>query len=84
MKHGSTQIQRRRIVTAMNEIVISLNNEDAYSEWIAVVPDMANDDDFEYIAQEDELYTDATKLFLRIMKDYADDGIYDGEVNITI
>lgn len=80
----STQIQRRLLVKSMNEIVRQLNNEDAYSEWIVVVPDEANDDDFEYIAQEDELYTDATKLFLRIMKDYADDGIYDGETNITI
>lgn len=80
----STQIQRRRIVTAMNEIVCSLNNEDAYSEWITIVPDMADEDDFEYIAQEDELYTDSAKLFLRLMKDYAKDGIYDGEINISI
>lgn len=84
MKLISTQIQRRLLIQSMNEIVSWLNNEEAYGEWITVVPDMATDDDFEYIAQEDELYTDATKLFLRIMKDYAKDGIFDGEVNITI
>ena len=65
------------ILKAMNTIILALNNEEAYFDsWILTVPDEATDEDFEYIAGDPELFTDAVKLFKELMKEYLDDGFY--------
>lgn len=66
---------------AMNTIILALNNEEAYFDsWILTVPDEATDEDFEYIAGDYELFTDAVKLFKELMKEYLDDGLYIGDI----
>ncbi len=83
--------ERFEAVKAMNTLVKSLNDESAYyNHWIYIVPDEASDDDLEYIAEDEELFKDTVSMFLRIMKVYADDGMYiadalytpDGTANI--
>lgn len=69
------------ILKAMNTIILALNNEEAYFDsWILTVPDEATDEDFEYIAGDLELFTDAVKLFKELMKEYLDDGLYIGDI----
>ena len=72
------QIMERRVqnVRNMHELVMNLNNEEAYSWWIQVgVPDCPNDpEDFEWFAEDDEEYDELVDLFLRILKEYGKDG----------
>ena len=64
------------LMKAMHTIICALNNEDAYHEWITLVPDEASNDDLEDIAQDDWLFKDACETFRRIMSDYAHDGFF--------
>ena len=64
------------LMKAMHTIVCALNNEDAYYEWINLVPDEASNEDLEDIAQDDWLFKDACETFRRIMNEYADDEFY--------
>lgn len=69
--------RKYELVKSMNTIVKDLNNEDAYYEyWNCVVPDGADDDDFYYIAEDEELFGDTVKCFKIIMRYYLKDGIY--------
>ena len=36
---------RYEIMKSMHTIICAMNNEDAYSSWIYIVPDEASDDD---------------------------------------
>lgn len=72
------QIRRFEIIKSMNTLIQSLNNEDAYYEWIIVVPDEANDDDFMDIASDEELFRECVKLYKRLYEKYIEDGIFDG------
>lgn len=72
-----TYRDRARIVKYMNYLVVSMNNEDAYYEhWIHLVPDCADDEDFDEIAHDDELYGEVCKLFRELMGLYGADGFY--------
>lgn len=77
-----TRETRIKILSAMHELVINLNNENAYYSWIYIVPDGADMEDIIDIAEDDELYADAVELFKKIWNSYAKDGIYDGETVI--
>ena len=44
--------ERYEIMKAMNTLVMALNNEDAYMEWIQTVPDQATDDDLMDVATD--------------------------------
>lgn len=71
--------EKYELVKAMNAIVKSLNNEEAYyNHWIDIVPDEADDDDLYDIAIDEELFNDTVKLFKRNMREYLKDGIYVG------
>lgn len=64
------------LISSMNCIVTNLNNEDAYSQWIYIVPDCADADDFQSIAEDEELFVDAINSFKDIIHCYLKDGIY--------
>lgn len=71
--------EKYELVKAMNTIVKSLNNEEAYyNHWIYIVPDGADDDDLYDIATDEELFNDTVKCFKRNMREYLKDGIYVG------
>lgn len=67
---------------SMNTIIKSMNDESAYSAWIWIIPDGADDDELMEIAEEDEeTFEDACKLFARLIVKYMKYGMYiDGKV----
>lgn len=73
-------IEKYAILNAMNLLVKSMNNEDAYEAWVYTVPDEASDDDLMYIAadEDDTVYREACQVFRRICHNYLDDGIFVG------
>lgn len=73
--------ERKHMMISMNNIIISLNNEDAYYEWINIIPDNVETEELYDIATDNELFNDVTKLFMSIIKRYIKDGLYiDGEL----
>ncbi len=72
---------RIEIIKAMNTIVTCMNDENAYMRWIYIVPDQATEDDFEFIAEDEEEFESAVRAFGIIAKEYLDSGLYiDGDL----
>lgn len=71
--------ERTDFVRSMNDIMVHMNDENAYMKWIQVVPDGATQDDFEAIADDEELFDETVYLFKDIMKQYMKNGIYIGK-----
>ena len=67
---------------SMNTIIKSMNDESAYTAWIHIIPDGADDDELMEIAEEDEdSFKDACNLFAKLVRKYMKYGLYiDGEV----
>lgn len=74
--------ERFETLKSMNTIIKSMNDEGAYTAWIYIIPDGADDDELMEIAEEDETsFADACKLFAKLVKKYMKYGLYvDGEV----
>ena len=74
--------ERFEVLKGMNTIIKSMNDESAYSAWIYIIPDGADDDELQEIAEEDEeSFEDACKLFAKLVNKYMKYGLYiDGEV----
>ena len=68
--------ERYEIMKAMHTLVMAMNNEDAYMEWIMTVPDEASDDDLMDIATDDEFFAEACAAFKSAMQEYGGDGFY--------
>lgn len=71
--------ERADFVRSMNNIMVHMNDEDAYMKWIQVVPDGATQDDFEVIADNEELFDSTMYLFKDLMERYMKNGIYIGK-----
>lgn len=71
--------ERADFVRSMNNIMVHMNDEDAYMKWIQVVPDGATQDDFEAIADNEELFDSTVYLFKDLMDRYMKNGIYIGK-----
>ena len=71
--------ERADFVRSMNDIIAHLNDEDAYMKWIQVVPDGATQEDFEAIADDEELFDSTVYLFKDLMERYMKNGIYIGK-----
>lgn len=67
---------RVKLLEAMNEIIIAVNDEEAYERWTYVVPDEADHSDFVEIAEDDDLYRDVCKLFRKLLSSYGKSGFY--------
>ena len=67
---NKTTIDLRVIqLKAMDDFMHSVNNEDLIKEWLTYgVPDEASKDDYYSIAEDDELYNDCVKIFIRTVK----------------
>ena len=67
---------------SMNTIIKNMNDESAYDAWIYIIPDGADDDELQEIAEEDEeIFEDACKLFAKLVKKHMKYGLYiDGKV----
>lgn len=71
---------RAKILISMNNIVRALNDEGAYyNQWIYIIPDEADDDELEDIADNmEDIFAEAVECFGRIMrsKRYIEGGLY--------
>ena len=65
--YAPDKTSRVKLLKAMDEIVGDISDENAYMWWIEIVPDQASDDDFEYIAEDQELSDDVCRRFALIM-----------------
>lgn len=74
--------ERFEALKSMNTIIKSMNDESAYTSWIYIIPDEADDDELREIAEDDEeSFKDACNLFAKLVKKYMKYGMYiDGEV----
>lgn len=87
MKHLTKEIKKEReeVVRSMHTLILELNNEDAYEEWISVAvpdcpnPDCPNDEDYEFIAEDEDCFVTTVNAFKRIWKTYISDGLYIGK-----
>ena len=71
--------ERADFVRSMNNIMVHMNDENAYMKWIEVVPDRADEEDFKAIADDEELFDDVVYLFKDLMERYMKNGIYIGK-----
>ena len=70
---------RTDFVRSMDNIITHLNDEDAYMKWVQVVPDGATQEDFETIADDEDLFDSTVYLFKDLMGRYMKNGIYIGK-----
>lgn len=76
-------MKKYELLQAMNTIISSLNNEEAYWKWTDVIPDGATKQDIKDIASDSDLeYMNVIcKVFKIILDEYIEDGYYvDGEL----
>ena len=52
---------------AMHELMVNANDESIYMTWICVMPDEPMEEDFEYIAEDDDDYNHCFDLFVRLI-----------------
>lgn len=71
---------RAKILISMNNIVRALNHEGAYYDhWIYIIPDEADDEELEDIADNmEDIFAEAVECFGRIMRNkaYVESGLY--------
>lgn len=63
-------------VKLMHETMMSMNNENAYMAWIYEMPDCPNEDDFEWFAEDEDMYIKLYLYFMKLFVRYAKDGLY--------
>jgi len=66
------------LVKAMHTVIKAMNNEEAYCSWINTVPDEPSDDDFYFIAGNDDSMNEVCTDFWLIVRAYGSDGFYVG------
>ncbi len=59
--------ERISVLKSMDNIIRHIDDETYMNDWLMLgVPDCASDDDYEFIASDDDEYNDVTKLFFEI------------------
>ena len=74
--------ERFETLKSMNTIVKYMNDEDAYLEWIEIIPDGADDFELWSVAEDDDdTFAEAVLLFRKLIctKSIADGGLYVGD-----
>lgn len=74
--------ERFEVLKSMNNIVRNMNDESAYNAWIWCIPDGADDEELQEIAEEDEeTFKETCELFAKLVQKYMKYGLYiDGKV----
>ena len=78
------QMKQSRIddLKAMDRLMRSMNNEEAFMCWICIFPDGAIEDDYADIAEDEEQFEECVLEFLSVMRRYMKDGLcLDSEAN---
>lgn len=65
---------RIAVLKAMDNAMRNMNDEDSMEPWLMCgVPDGADEEDYESIAEDHEAYTEMIELFSRLVKEYAEE-----------
>lgn len=68
---------RLECIKAMHTLMLNLNDEEPYyNRWIYIVPDGADDSDFEYIAEDEETFEMAVNCFCSVFKNIHFHGLH--------
>ena len=59
---------RMKQLAAMHELMCQANDEMIYMSWITLMPDDATEEDFKYIALDDEQYNECFDFFVKLIK----------------
>jgi predicted RNA-binding Zn-ribbon protein involved in translation (DUF1610 family) len=62
-----TRNSRIRQLMAMHDLMCEANDEGIYMTWIYLMPDEPSEEDFEYIAIDDEQYNECFDLFVKLI-----------------
>lgn len=62
--------ERTNLLIKLHSIMICMNDENAYMEWIETVPDQPTREDFEDIAQDNEFFNEILEDFIKIFNEY--------------
>ena len=64
---------RIKMLKEMNKYIIEMGDEEIWMDWITLgVPDEPSEDDYEFIAENDDEWTDVCGLFGKLAKEEAD------------
>lgn len=69
-------MSRVKLLMAMDTVIDAINDERAYFEWITLIPDQPTLEDFQDIAEDNDLYAEACLLFRQLLKRYGKSGFY--------
>ena len=62
---------RKDLLKQMHEYVrLHIDDEEAYMDWIIFVPDEPDEEDFENLAEDEELWKCCCRLFGKLIKRY--------------
>lgn len=67
--------ERLNAVHMMHDVMLSMNNEEAYMAWIYIMPDEPSEYDFADFADEDA-FKELDDIFDRIYNRYIGDGLF--------
>ena len=69
-------MNKKEFVKALNELILGLGDEDLIEVWLMNgVPDCPSEEDFEFIANDQEAFDETVNLFVKMSK-YIKTGIY--------
>lgn len=64
---------RINLLKQMNEYICKMGDEEIWMDWITLgVPDEPSEDDYEFIAENDDEWNDICNLFGRLAREEAD------------
>ena len=64
---------RKQLLKEMHKYIIEMGDEEIYMDWITLgVPDEPSEDDYEFIAENDDEWNDVCGLFGKLAKEEAD------------
>ena len=64
---------RIKLLKEMNTYIIEMGDEEIWMDWITLgVPDEPSEDDYEFIAENDDEWNDVCDLFGKLTKEEAD------------
>lgn len=64
---------RKKLLKEMNTYIIEMGDEEIWMDWITLgVPDEPSEDDYEFIAENDDEWNDVCGLFGKLVVEEAD------------
>ena len=60
---------RKGLLKDMHNYILRLGDEFYYEWWIQCIPDEPTEEDYDFIAEENDLWDDAVDMFSKIIKE---------------